>query len=95
MAFGVVTGLHLVGAPPEETDTVYGFCEKIGLPVTLRDIGIKNIDRSRLMEAAVKACAPAEGIHHEAVEITPEKVLEAMLAADAMGQSRGSEIRIK
>ena len=95
VAFGVVTGLHLVGAPPEETDTVYGFCEKIGLPVTLRDIGIKNIDRSRLMEAAVKACAPAEGIHHEAVEITPEKVLEAMLAADAMGQSRGSEIRIK
>jgi glycerol dehydrogenase len=42
------------------------------------------------MMAAEKACAPAEGIHHEAGIITPEKVLNAMIVADAMGKSRKS-----
>ena len=88
VAFGVLTGLHLNGAPAEETDTVYAFCEKIGLPTTLNDIGLRKISRTRLMQAAEKACAPAEGIHHEPLDITPEKVLEAMIAADAMGKSR-------
>jgi glycerol dehydrogenase len=38
------------------------------------------------MEAAEKACAPGQPIHHEAGMITPEKVLNAMLAADAIGK---------
>lgn len=40
------------------------------------------------MVAAVKACAPEQPIHHEAGIITPERVLDAMFAADAMGKSR-------
>jgi glycerol dehydrogenase len=40
------------------------------------------------MEAAEKACAPGQSIHHEAGVITPGKVLDAMLAADALGQER-------
>jgi len=40
------------------------------------------------MKAAEKSCAPAEGIHHEAGKITPEKVLTAMLAANAVGEAR-------
>jgi glycerol dehydrogenase len=38
------------------------------------------------MKVAEKACAQEEGIHHEAGTITPEKVLYAMLAADAIGE---------
>ena len=93
VAFGVLTGLHLNNAPSEEMDTVYAFCAKIGLPTTLNDIGITNISRTRLMEAAKKACAPAEGIHHETVEVTPGIVLEAMIAADAMGKSRKTPLQ--
>jgi glycerol dehydrogenase len=88
VAFGVLTGLHLTDASAEEIERVYEFCEEIGLPTTLTDIGIYDTGRSRLMEAAIKACVPGEGIHHESVQITPEKVLDAMLAADAMGQIR-------
>jgi glycerol dehydrogenase len=40
------------------------------------------------MDVATKACAPSEGIHHEPFQITPEKVLNAMIAADAMGRNR-------
>lgn len=88
VAFGTLTGLQLADATPVESATVYSFCEEIGLPTTLADIGLRNIDRNRLMKAAEKACAPTEAVHHEAGRITPEKVLNAMIAADAMGEAR-------
>lgn len=78
----------MADAPPDEIEFVYSFCERIGLPTTLADIGVTDAGRNRLFEAAVKACAPAESIHHEAVHITPEKVLNAMIVADAMGRER-------
>lgn len=88
VAFGVLAGLQLTDALPEESDTVYSFCEQIGLPTTLADLGLKDCDRSRLMEVAEKACAPLECIHHEAGTITPQNVLQALLAADAIGTCR-------
>jgi glycerol dehydrogenase len=88
VAFGVLAGLQLADASPRESAEVFSFCEGIGLPTTFADIGLQNADRNRLMKAAEKACAPMEAIHHEAGTITPDKVLNAMLAADAMGESR-------
>ena len=84
-----MAGLFLTDASPEEIDTVYGFCEKVGLPTTLAHIGLKNPEQNKMRKAAEKACASTEGIHHEAVVISPEKVLNAMLMADSYGQSRG------
>ncbi|MCX6985462.1 MAG: glycerol dehydrogenase [Lentisphaerae bacterium] len=88
VAFGVLAGLQLTDASAEEMATVFSFCEDIGLPTTLADIGVKNAGREKLMNAAEKACAPESSIHHEAGVITSEKVLNAMLAADAMGKER-------
>jgi glycerol dehydrogenase len=88
VAFGVLAGLQLTDAPPEESAVVFSFCEEVGLPTTLADIGLKNFDRGKLMSAAEKACAPGEYIHHEAGRITPEKVLHGMLAANAIGEYR-------
>ena len=78
VAFGVLAGLHLNDACPEEMEVIYNFCEELGLPTTFDDLGISDPSRERLMVAAQKACAPQEGIHHEAICITPEKVLAAM-----------------
>jgi glycerol dehydrogenase len=83
-----LAGLHLADAPADEVATVYSFCEDVGLPTTLADIGLGDADRGYLMEAAEKACAPDQPIHHEAGVITPARVLDAMLAADALGQER-------
>jgi glycerol dehydrogenase len=88
VAFGVLAGLQLTGTPAAESKTVYAFCEKIGLPTTLADLSLPDITPEELMKAAEKACAPEECIHHEAGNITPEKVLNAMLAADAIGSHR-------
>ena len=88
VAFGVLAGLQLTDAAPEESAVVYSFCEEVGLPTTLAEIGLRGFDRDKLLPVAEKACAAAEGIHHEAGKITPEKVLHALLAADAIGESR-------
>lgn len=93
VAFGVLAGLHLTEALPSEMETVYTFCETIGLPTTFEDIGLVTLDKSKLFKAAIKSCSPQEAIHHEAGQITPEKVLYAMMAADTMGRSRKAGYR--
>ena len=88
VAFGVLAGLHLTGAPVREKDSVYDFCESVGLPTTFEDLNLNRVSRKRLMEAAVKTCHPSEAIHHETRRITPEEVLTALLAADDNGKKR-------
>ena len=88
VAFGVLVGLQLTDASVEESATVFSFCEDVGLPTTLADIGIGNTDPEKLMPAAEKACAPGQPIHHEAGMISPQKVFNAMLATDAIGKAR-------
>jgi glycerol dehydrogenase len=93
VAFGVLAGLQLTDASMEQSKTVFSFCEDVGLPTTLADIGIGNADTGRLMEAAEKACAPDQPIHHEAGIMSAETVLHAVLAADAIGQARRTAAR--
>ncbi len=88
VAFGVLAGLQLADTPAEESETVFSFCEDVGLPTTLADIGLGQADRRKLLAAAEKTCTPEQPIHHEGGAITPERVLNAMLAADAIGRAR-------
>lgn len=94
VAFGVLAGLQLTDAPPEESAVVFAFCEEVGLPTTFADLGIENVNPEKLMLVAEKSCIPGEGIHHEAGIITPEKVQNAMLAANAIGQNRKHRLTI-
>ena len=87
VAFGVLAGLQLTDASPDESATVYSFCEDVGLPTKLAGIGVSDTSRGHLLKAAERACEAGQPIHHEAGAITPEKVLEAMLAADALGRA--------
>lgn len=93
VAFGVLAGLQLADAAPQESDAVFSFCEDIGLPTTLADIGLGSADKEKLMLAAEKACAPEQPIHHEAGTVTPAAILSAMLAADALGKERRAGTR--
>ncbi|MFA5012213.1 MAG: glycerol dehydrogenase [Ignavibacteria bacterium] len=88
VAFGVLTGLHLNAASSEEINTVYSFCESIGLPTTLSELGITKIDRNYIMKAAENACIEGSSIFHESCIVTVDKVLDAMLIADSFGNLR-------
>jgi glycerol dehydrogenase len=95
VAFGVLVGLHLNDASREEMETVYSFCEEVGLPTNLADLGLADAGRSQLAQVAERSCAPDQPIHHEAGTITKERVLDAIIAADAQGRQRKQRIRPK
>lgn len=83
----VLVDMNIIAAAP-----VYTFCEKVGLPTTLADIGLLNANKDYLMKAAEKACESGSAIHHEMGKITPQKVLDAMIKADTLGRERKSAI---
>jgi glycerol dehydrogenase len=88
VAFGVLAGLHMTGAPKEEVDRVYSFCEEVGLPTTLAQLGLAEVSREDLDFVAERSCAADQPIHHEAGKVTKERVLAAIIAADAHGRRR-------
>jgi len=88
VAFGTITQLVLENADTDLLDEVIGFCMDVGLPTTFEDLGIKDVEKAKdaLMEAAELAAAPTDTCGNEPVEVTPEKVYAAMIAADALGR---------
>lgn len=84
VAFGTIAQLILEGAPKDELDTVMKFCKSVGLPITLKEVGVS--DNARVLVAARKACAPGETIHNMPGDVTPEQLYDALLAADLLGQ---------
>ncbi len=93
VAFGVLAGLQLTDASPAESEAVFSFCEEVGLPTTLADIGLGDAGREKLMAAAEMACTPGQPMSHAAGTISPEDVFNAMLVADAIGQARRRDTR--
>jgi glycerol dehydrogenase len=88
VAIGVLTSLFLTDKPPETIDEVYTFCEAVGLPTTLADIGLGTATDEDLLEVAKATCAEGETIHNEPVPVTPQSVLAALKAVDAEGRRR-------
>lgn len=88
VAIGTLGLVMLTGRPAAVIDQVYGFCESVGLPTTLADIGLGGVSDDRLMIAAEAACATGETIHNEPYEVTPQHVLAALKVADAEGRRR-------
>lgn len=86
VAFGVLAGLFLADHPPDVVSQVYGFCEQVGLPTTLAQLGLD--EKADLRQVAERACAEGETIHHEACPVTPAAVEAAMRAADRVGLKR-------
>ena len=88
VAFGTLASLFLTGKPSTMIDDVYTFCEDVGLPTTLADIGLEDVRDEQLMAVARAATAQGETIHNEPIPVTPEMVFAAMKAADAEGRRR-------
>lgn len=88
VAIGVITSMFLTDKPKAVIDEVYTFCQSVGLPTTLAEIGLSGVSRDELRKAAERACIPEEFIHKEAADVSPDMVLNAMLAADAEGRRR-------
>ena len=88
VAIGVLAGLFLADRPKKLIEEVYTFCEKIGLPTTLAQIGLPNVSDDNLWIVARRACAEGETIHHEPRTVTPQAVFAAIKTADEFGKRR-------
>jgi glycerol dehydrogenase len=86
VAFGTVCQLVMENRPMEEIDEVIGFCRSVGLPTTMKELGIKKESREDLMKVAKKSVEPGAVIHAEPFEVTEVVVYEAMVTADALGR---------
>ncbi|MBV8043444.1 glycerol dehydrogenase [Pluralibacter sp.] len=86
VAFGTLTQLVLENAPVDEIETVAALCHRVGLPITLAQLDIKENIAAKLRAVAQAACAEGETIHNMPGGATPEQVYAALRVADQYGQ---------
>ena len=87
VAFGTITQLVMENYSKEEIDRVIGFCNAVGLPVTLKQLGVLDLSPENLMKAAEVACMEGLTTHHSYFEVNPELVLGALIGANALGEA--------
>jgi glycerol dehydrogenase len=93
VAIGVLAGLFLTDKPSHLIREVYDFCESIGLPTTLKDIGLAEVNDDDLHKVAEAACAEGETIHHEPCPISADSIVAALKTADRFGLERRPVVR--
>jgi glycerol dehydrogenase len=88
VSLGVLTGLFFTDASKELMDEVYTFCESVGLPTTLADLGIVDVTEEKLDIVANRTVAEGESIYNELMPVSAAAVKGALLAADMEGRRR-------
>ncbi len=63
VAFGLLSSLFLTDKPAQTIATVYDFCEKVGLPTTLSQIGLENVSDEDLLAVAEASCRNGRKFH--------------------------------
>lgn len=86
VTIGTLASLFLTDKPQEVIDEVYEFCRTVGLPITLEEIGLKDITDEDLYKVAKAATKEGETIFNEPMPIDAEKVFSALKMADQYGK---------
>lgn len=86
VAFSTIVQLVMEDRYTDEIEEVLEFCEIVGLPTTLADLGIDHPEKDALMRAAQSATAEGETIHNMPFPVTAEMVYSAIVGADAIGK---------
>lgn len=88
VAIGTLALTILTDRPPALIEETFAFCEHVGLPTTLADIGMGDTPPESLQKVAERACAQGETIWHAPTEVTPARVVAALRTVDAEGRRR-------
>jgi len=89
VAFGVISQLCL--DDELDMDEVYGIVDfeiAVGLPVTFAELGFEGADREKLKTIGDICAGEGSLCANHPFEVTSESVIDAMIAADALGQTR-------
>jgi glycerol dehydrogenase len=85
VAFGVLCELMMENADDEIVDEVYRFCIDVGLPVTLAQLGVNNVNDeilNTIAEVAIHNVIHAEPM----MVVTRETIKSAVVTADSLGK---------
>lgn len=86
VTFGAITQLVLENRPMKEIEDIILFCKSVGLPTTLKELGIDGVGDKKLLEAAEASCADNDTMGNMPFDVTPTDVLAAMKAADKIAE---------
>ncbi|MDA7026687.1 glycerol dehydrogenase [Bacillus sp. CLL-7-23] len=84
VTFGLMAQLILENVPTEELETVIGFVKGVGLPLTLKDLGVEEFVEEEWRKVAEMACAGDDTMGNMPFPVTPEDVYNAIVAANAI-----------
>ena len=85
VAFGTLAQLIMENRPDEDLQEILDFCNAVGLPVTLKQLGCTEVTEEKIMEVAKASTAEGETIFNMPCEVTADSVYAAIMAADALG----------
>jgi glycerol dehydrogenase len=91
VAIGTLTHLVMEDRSTAQVREVLRFCSRVGLPVTLAEIGIADPTPEKLLQVAEKTCRPGMTIHNMPFPVTPQRVYDALVGADALGRAYQAE----
>jgi glycerol dehydrogenase len=85
VAFGAIVQLVLENAPHDELVRTIKYCQSVGLPTCLADLGVKEVTADKVMKVAIGSTAEGETIHNMPFPVTADMVCAAIFAADKLG----------
>ena len=89
VAFGIVTQLCLDDEiDADEKAAIVDFEIEIGLPVTFAELNLTGVTRDRLQVIGEACAGPGSLCHNHPFEISVAGIVDAMIAADALGRHR-------
>ena len=95
VAFGIITQLCLDDEiETDEKEAIVDFEIEIGLPVTFAELNLQGATRGQLARIGEICAAEGSLCHNHPFEVTSESVVDAMIAADALGRERKEMIGV-
>ncbi len=89
VGFGVISQLCLDDeVAPAERNAIVDFEIAVGLPVTFADLGLDGVERDRLMTIGEICAGEGSLCANHPFDVTAESIVDAMIAADALGTER-------
>ena len=89
VGFGLITQLCLDDdMPVDRVHRIVDFEIAVGLPVTFADIGLPKVGRDRLARVGEICAGPGSLCENHPFAVTAEDIVNAMIAADALGEAR-------
>ncbi|ACO80137.1 glycerol dehydrogenase [Azotobacter vinelandii CA] len=84
MAFALLAQLVLERAPQEEIATLLDFSRAVGLPLGLRELGVRTFAEAQWRRVAERACEKRESMGNMPFAVAPDDVYRAIREADAL-----------